>query len=370
MRRENRKILIIGAGLTGITLAERFASLGNEVLIVEKRNHIGGNCYDYKDMNGILIHKYGPHIFHTDYKEVWDYLSQFTDWVYYQHKVLGFVDGKYVPIPFNLNTLYELLSPKLAGKLEEKLIDRFGYNRKVPILKLRNAEDKDLKFLSDFIYEKIFLHYTEKQWGLKPEEIDESVTERVPVFISRDDRYFQDKYQGIPKDGYAEMFKKMLSNKNIEVQLNTDFKNIKDNIKYDKMFYTGPIDEFFNYQYGKLDYQCVKIDLRTQNVENYQPATVVNYPNEYDFTRITEFKKLTKLSSPKTTIGIEYPGNEGFMAWPVLSEKNIIVYKKYQQEAEELKNVYFCGRLADYKYYNMDQVVARTLSIFKKEVAI
>jgi len=363
-----KKVLIIGAGISGIILAEKFASEGSKVLIIEKRNHIGGNCYDFKDENGILVHKYGPHIFHTNYEEVWEYLSQFTEWIPCEHKVLGFIDGKFVPIPFNLNTLYKLL-PEQAELLEKKLINHFGQNTKIPILELKKTNDKDLKFSADFIYKKVFLHYTVKQWGVKPEEIDPSVTARVPVVISRDDRYFQDKYQGIPKDGYTKMFERMLKHKNIEVQLNTDFKEIKDKIKYDLLVYTGPIDEFFDYKFGKLDYRCLKIDLKTLNQESYQPAVVVNYPDlKYPFTRITEFKKLTQQSHPRTTIGIEYPGGEGFVAWPFLDKENKRIFKKYWQEAERLKkeNIYFVGRLAEYKYYNMDIVVARALSAFRK----
>jgi len=365
---KKNKIFIIGAGITGITLAERFASKGNEVLIIEKRDHIGGNCYDFKNKDGILIHKYGPHIFHTDYKDVWDYISQFTDWFYYQHKVLGLIDGRLAPIPFNLNTLYELFPLKFAQKLEEKLINKFGYNKKIPILDLKKTKDKDLKFLADFVYEKIFLHYTEKQWSLKPEEIDASVTARVPVVISRDDRYFQNKYQGMPKEGYVKMFEKMLQNENIEVQLNTDYKKLKNKIKYNFLFYTSPIDEFFNYKYGRLDYRCLKLDFQTFNQESYQPSAVVNYPNNYDFTRIIEFKKLTQQNHRKTTIGIEYPGNEGFMAYPVLDEKNKKLFQKYLKEAEKLKkqNIYFVGRLAEYKYYNMDEAVKSSLDLFNK----
>ena len=364
------KILIVGAGITGITLAERFASKGSKVLLIEKRDHIGGNCYDCKDENGILIHKYGPHIFYTDYKDVWDYISKFTDWFYYQHKVLELIDGRLAPIPFNLNTLYKLFPLKFAQKLEEKLIQKFGYNKKVPILELKKMKDKDLKFLADFIYEKIFLHYTEKQWGLKPEEIDASVTARVPVVISRDDRYFQDKYQGMPKEGYTKMFKKMLKNENITIQLNTNYKKIKNKIKYDFLFYTGPVDEFFNYKFGHLDYRCLKLDFQTLNQESYQPSAVVNYPNNYDFTRIIEFKKLTQQNHRKTTIGIEYPGNKGFMAYPVLDEKNKKLFQKYSKEAEKLKkqNIYFAGRLAEYKYYNMDEAVKRALEVFTKEI--
>ncbi len=368
IKKMKNKILIVGAGITGITLAERFASKGSKVLLIEKRDHIGGNCYDYKDKNGILIHKYGPHIFHTDYKDVWNYISKFTDWIYYQHKVLGLIDGRLAPIPFNLNTLYELFPLKFAQKLEEKLIQKFGYNKKVPILELKKTKDKDLKFLADFIYEKIFLHYTEKQWGLKPEEIDASVTARVPVVISRDDRYFQDKYQGMPKDGYTKMFEKMLKNENITIQLNTNYKKIKNKIKYDFLFYTGPVDEFFNYKFGNLDYRCLKLDFQTLNQESYQPSAVVNYPNNYDFTRIIEFKKLTQQNHRKTTIGIEYPGNEGFVAYPVLDERNKKLFQKYLKEAEKLKkqNIYFAGRLAEYKYYNMDEAVKSSLDLFNK----
>lgn len=359
--------IIIGAGLSGVVIAERIATQLNEkVLIIEKRINIAGNCYDYEDENGILIQEYGPHIFHTDYKDVWNYISQFTDWIRYQHKVLGFIDGKHVTIPFNLNTLYGLMPLKLAERLEEKLIGNFGYNKKVPILELKKIKDKDLKYLADFIYEKIFLHYSEKQWGLKPEDIDFSVTARVPVIISRDDRYFQDKYQGIPKEGYTKLFEKMTQNKNIEVQLEIDFKDIRDKLKYKKMFFTGAIDEFFDYKFGKLDYRYVNIDFQTLNIENYQSAAVVNYPNDYNYTRITEFKKFSMSKSKYTTIGIEYPGNRGFMAWPVLNERNNEIFQKYWKEAEKLKekNIYFIGRLAEYKYYDMDDAVVNSLKMF------
>lgn len=356
--------LIIGAGISGITLAERLAAANKKILIVEKRNHIGGNCYDYKDKDGILIHKYGPHIFHTNYKEVRDYLSQFTGWINYQHKVLGLVDNKLVPIPFNLNTLHKLFAPKDAQKLEERMIKRFGYDKKISILELKKVKDKELEFLANYIYQKIFLGYTKKHWGLKPEEIDPSVTARVPVIISRDDRYFHDRYQGIPKKGYTEMFKKMLKNKNIRVQLNTDYKSVKNKLEYNMLFYTGPIDEFFEYKFGKLEYRCLKIEFLTFHQKSFQLAAVINYPSlKYPFTRITEFKKVTNQENKKTVIGKEFPGKEGFIAWPVLDEKNKRVFQKYWQEAEKLKkeNIYFIGRLAEYRYYNMDEVVKNSL---------
>lgn len=362
------KILIIGAGITGITLAERLASKGEKVLIIENRNHIGGNCYDFKNKAGILVHKYGPHLFHTEYKEVWDYLSKFTEWIPYEHKVLGFVCGKYVPIPFNLNTLYGLL-PQKAELLEKKLIEHFGPDRKIPILDLKKTEDKDLKFLADFIYRKIYLDYNQKQWGKKPEEMDASVSARVPVLVNKDDRYFQDKYQAIPKQGYTKMFEQMLKNKNIEVKLKSNYNSIKSKIKYDALFFTGAIDDFFNYKFGKLEYRYVKIKFKTLNKADYQPSTVVNYPDlKHAFTRITEFKKITHQKNKKTTIGIEFPGKEGFMAWPFLDGKNQEIFKKYQKEAEKLKkqNIYFAGRLAEFKYYDMDDAFKNALEVFQK----
>jgi len=360
--------IVIGAGISGAVIAERIVSQLNErVLIFEKRINVAGNCYDYMDKNGILVQKYGPHIFHTDDKNVWNYISQFTDWHHYQHKVLGFIDNKFVPIPFNLDSLYKLIPVNLAEILEKKLINHFGYDKKVPILELQKIEDENLKYLADFIYEKVFLHYSEKQWGLKPEDIDSSVTARVPVIISHDDRYFQDKYQGIPKEGYTKVIEKMVQNNNIEIQFETDFKEIRDKLKYKRIFYTGPIDEFFDYRFGKLDYRRFNIDFQTLNRKNYQPAAVVNYPNDFDYTRITEFKKFNINKSEQTTIGIEYPGNHGFMAWPLLNERNHKIFQKYWKEAKRLeeKNVYFVGRLAEYKYYDMDDAVANSMKKFE-----
>jgi UDP-galactopyranose mutase len=365
---KNKKTLIIGAGITGITLAERFASTGNKVLIIEKRNHIGGNCYDFKNKTGILIHKYGPHIFHTNYREVWDYLSTFTKWIPYQHRVLGFINEKFITLPVNLNTLFQLFSWTQAKKFEKKLLRKFRYGTKISIFELRSSQDKELKALANFIYKKIYLFYSQKQWGLKPELIDPLVMERVPIVISRNDQFFSDKFQGIPREGYTKMFERMLRNKNIKIFLNTEYKKIKDKFKFDIMFYTGPIDEFFNYKFGKLNYRCLKIKFKTLNKESYQPVAVVNYlSKKYPFTRITEFKKLTYQMHEKTTIGIEYPGKGNIKAWPVLDAKNKEIFKKYQKEAEKLKqkNIYFVGRLAEYKYYDMDDAVKNALLVFK-----
>lgn len=365
--KKNKKIIVIGAGISGITLTERLAKTSSNVLIIDKRNHIGGNCYDFKDKNGFLVHKYGPHIFHTNHKDVWEYLSKFTSWIPYEHRVLGFIDKKYVPIPFNLKTLKELLPKKLSEKLEKKLKEKFGFRNKISILDLKKYKDKDLKFLADFIYKKVFFNYTKKQWGKRPEEIDKKITSRVPVIISFDDRYFHDKYQGMPKDGFTKMFEKMLKNKNIKIKLNTNYQKIKNKTNFDLMFYTGPIDEFFNYKYGNLKYRYFNFNIKTIDKESYLPSAVVNYPNNYKFTRITEFKKFyPKTKNKKTVIGYEYPGNKGYLGWPFLDKENLRKLKKYQGEVKRLKNVYFVGRLGEFKYYDMDDAVKNALDLFKK----
>ena len=368
--------LIVGAGFAGSVLAERIASqLDKKVLIVDKRNHIGGNAYDYYDENGILVHKYGPHIFHTNSKKVIDYLSQFTDWRPYFHRVLAVVEGKKVPVPFNLNSIYELFPKRYANKLEEELIKTFGYGQKVPILKLRETSNRELKFLADYIYDNVFYGYTLKQWELKPEELDPSVTSRVPVYVSRDNRYFQDTYQLMPRDGYTKMFERMLSHKNIKILLKTDYKEIINIIKFDKLIFTGPIDEFFDYQFGELPYRSLVFDFQSINSEYYQEVGTINYPNNNNYTRITEFKYITGQRSINTSIAIEYPlryeHNRNLIPYyPIPKKENNELYSQYLTEAEKLRNVIFCGRLADYKYYNMDQIVARALNIFEKEISL
>ncbi|OKH54249.1 UDP-galactopyranose mutase [Calothrix sp. HK-06] len=366
--------LIVGAGFSGCVLAERIASqLGQRVLLMDKRDHIGGNAYDYYNEHGILVHKYGPHIFHTKSKKVWDYLSQFTEWRPYFHHVLGVVEGKKVPIPFNLNSLYALFPPKYAEKLEEKLLENFGFGVKVPILKLRESANGELEFLANYIYDNVFVRYTIKQWELKPEELDRAVTGRVPVYISRDDRYFQDPYQAMPKYGYTEMFRKMLAHPNIKVLLNADYREVINDIKFNRMVYTGPIDTFFDYMYEELPYRSLKFSFETLDQEHYQEVGTVNYPNEYDITRITEQKYLSGQTSPKTTLVKEYPQayvpgiNDPY--YPVPREENRARYELYLKEASKLNgSVIFAGRLAEYKYYDMDQAVLRALSLFEKEV--
>lgn len=367
--------LIVGAGYSACVLAERIASqLGQRVLIVERRDHIGGNAFDYYNEHGILVHKYGPHIFHTKSKKVWDYLSQFTEWRPYFHHVLGVVDGKKVPIPFNLNSLYALFPPRYAEKLEDLLLQNFGFGVKVPILKLRESASGDLSFLANYIYDSVFYRYTSKQWELKPEELDRGVTGRVPVYISRDDRYFQDPYQAMPKYGYTEMFRRMVDRSNIKVLLNADYREVINDIKFDRMVYTGPIDTFFDYMYGELPYRSLNFQFETLDREYYQEVGTVNYPNEYDITRITEQKYLSGQTLPKTTLVMEYPQayvpgkNDPY--YPVPREENRQRYELYLKEAQKLQGtVIFAGRLAEYKYYDMDQAALRALSLFEKEVA-
>lgn len=379
--------IIVGAGFAGSVLAERIASqLNKKVLVIDKREHIGGNCYDHFDENGILIHKYGPHLFHTDNSTVFDYLSQFTGWLNYHHKVLAYVDGQNVPIPFNLNSINLLFPEKLAKSLEEKLITIYGLGKKVPILELRQQNDSDLKFLADYIYEKVFASYTSKQWGCKPEDISPEVTARVPVHISRDDRYFQDRYQAVPEYGYTKIFERLLSNKNISVLLQTDFKEILnidqetgkirilDSDFEGQLIYTGMIDEFFGFPFGQLPYRSLQFSLDNFAKESYQEATTVNYPNDYNFTRITEFKKLTGQKADTTTVVKEFPQDfdrndplRNVPYYPFFKKENIEKYEKYKQHSLKFKNITFVGRLAEYRYYDMDDIVERALNLFKTD---
>jgi len=364
--------LIVGAGFTGSVLAERIATqLGQKVLIVEQRDHIAGNAYDYYDEQGVLVHQYGAHIFHTNAKYIWDYLAQFTEWRSYYHHVLAVVDGKQVPLPFNLNSLYALFPPSYADKLAQQLIEKYGFNVKVPILKLRDSSD--FKFLANYIYENIFQGYTLKQWNLKPEELAPSVTARVPIYISRDDRYFQDTYQGLPKYGYTALFRHLLNHPNIKVLLNASYQEMLGEIQYKRMIFTGPIDEFFEQIHGELPYRSLDFKFLSSEQEYVQPVGVINYPNEYNYTRTTEFKHLTGQRVYGSTYIEEYPQpyrrGKNIPYYPIPKEEYKALYKKYQAEAEKLKGrVIFAGRLAEYQYYNMDQAVARALSLFDKVI--
>lgn len=368
--------LIIGAGFTGSIIAERAASqLNASVILVDKRMHIGGNAFDYRNEDGILIHKYGPHIFHSATRKPVDYLSKFTDWVPYFHRTLGVVEGNLIPIPFNFNSLYKSFPKNFAKRLEQKLITTYGYGLKIPILKLREHNDDEIKFLADYIYKNVFYNYTKKQWDLSPEELDPSVTSRVPVLLSRDNRYFQDSFQALPKEGYTKIFERLLANKNIKVFLQTTFQEVKDEIKYKYLIYTGAIDEFFDYKYGRLPYRSLRFDFQRLDINKFQPAAIVNYPNNNDYTRITEFKNFMKHpQNCPTTIAIEYPEpfeefkNERY--YPIPQARNLEVYNKYYELTKQIDNtILFVGRLAEYKYYNMNEVVASALMLFENKIS-
>ena len=355
--------LIVGAGFAGTVLAERLATQANKkVLIIDKREHIAGNAYDYYNHDGILVHKYGPHIFHTNSKEVFEYLGQFTPWRPYEHKVLGSVDGQLVPIPINLNTINQLYGLNLCSSQ----VEDFFSERAEHVQRVKTSEDVVVSKVGRELYEKFFRGYTRKMWDLDPSDLDASVTARVPTRTNRDDRYFTDMYQAMPLYGYTVMFQNMLSHKNIKVMLNTDYKEIIDVIPYKNLIFTGPVDEYFDYCYGKLPYRSLEFKFETIDREYYQPTGTVNYPNEQLYTRITDFKYLTGQVHPKTAIVYEYPKAEGDPYYPVPRPENAELYKKYQQLAANTKNTYFVGRLATYKYYNMDQVVAQALTTFKK----
>jgi UDP-galactopyranose mutase len=361
-------VVIVGAGLTGVTLAERFANVdGKSVLLIEARDHVAGNAWDEYNEHGILEHRYGPHIFHTNSGTVWQYLSQYTEWYPYVHKVHAWIEGRHVPLPFNLNSIDLIFPPALASTLSRKLVEHYGYGARVPILKLRQESDADLHFLAQFVYSNVFEQYTKKQWGLTPEELSPSVTARVPIVVSRDDRYFHDCYQAMPSRGYGEMVRRMLKTPRIHTLLNTRWESIRDTIAFDRLYFTGPIDEFFDFQFGRLPYRSLIFQTRTLNVERAQHAAVINYPNDYNWTRITEMKWLTGQQHPGTTLITEYPvpfiPGENLPYYPIPTDENRSTFKQYEQAASTLPNVTFAGRLAEYIYYNMDQAIARALKL-------
>lgn len=370
--------VIIGAGVAGSVAARKLAESGRKVLVLEQREHIGGNCYDEPDGHGILVHKYGPHIFHTKEQRAYDYLSRFTEWYEFGHEVVANVHGKLIPVPFNLNTLHMVYDREKADVLEKKLISTFGMESRVPILKLREQEDADIREIADFVYENIFLHYTMKQWGQTPEEIDPAVTGRVPVLISHDNRYFQEPYQGMPLYGYTPMFEKMLTHENITVETGVDARTrlgfSENGILLDgepftgEVVYTGLLDELFDCRYGRLPYRSLRFEFEYFDREDYQGHSVVNYTVSEDFTRITEFKYLTGQKAPGTTIVREYPfaytGAEGEIPYySIANDENLRLYEKYKALAEKIPNIYLLGRLAEYKYYNIDAMVLKALKL-------
>ena len=355
--------LIVGAGFAGSVLAERLARGSNKkVLLCDKRSHIGGNAYDHYNEAGILVHKYGPHIFHTNSREVFEYLSRFTEWRSYQHRVRACVDGQIVPIPINLDTINTLYGLSLTS-FE---VDEFYKKVAEPRERIRTSEDVVVSQVGRELYEKFFRNYTRKQWGLDPSELDSSVTSRIPTRTNRDDRYFTDTYRAMPLRGYTRMFENMLDHPNIKVLLNCDYREVEKDIPFREMIYTGPIDAFFDYRYGKLPYRSLEFKHETHNVEVYQSAPAINYQNEHLYTRVTEFKYLTGQEHSKTSIVYEFPQSEGDPYYPVPRKENAGIYANYKALADEKPSVHFVGRLATYKYYNMDQIVAQALTVYSK----
>lgn len=361
-------IVIIGAGISGAVLAERYANLGKKVLVLEKRDHIAGNCYDYIDKNGILCSKYGAHLFHTNFEDVWEYVNRFADWYKWEHKVIARVDGQLVPIPVNITTVNKLFGLNIAT--EEEMQEWLDANR-IPIDNPSDGREAVLNKVGPELYEKMFRHYTKKQWDKYPEELHASVLDRIPVRNNFDDRYFSDKYQALPTGGYTKLFENILNHPNITVQLNTDYFDVADELQsYEKLFYTGPIDRFFGFKHSldeKLEYRSINFVAETIDAEYFQENSVVNYPGmETEFTRIIEYKHFGNQKSEKTTIVREYTVDEGEPYYPVPNSRNQEIYNKYKEEADKLTDVYFVGRLANYKYFNMDQAFKNALDLFEQ----
>ncbi len=355
--------LIVGAGFAGCVLAERLAAgSGQKILLCDRRPHLGGNAHDCHDAAGILVHKYGPHIFHTNSPAVFSYLSRFTEWRPYEHRVLASVEGQLLPIPINLDTVNRLYGTSYDSA---ELADHFEQVRDRGRV-VRSAEDLVLSTIGRDLYEKFFRGYTKKQWGLDPAELDASVTARIPTRTNTDDRYFTDRYQAMPKGGYTKMFEKMIDHPNIELLLETDYQRIKKTVSHRQTIYTGPIDAYFDHIYGRLPYRS--IEFRHENVEvaRFQPVGTVNYPNEHAFTRITEFKHLTGQAHARTSVVYEYPNAEGEPYYPVPRRQNAELYARYRKLALRQKDALFVGRLATYRYYNMDQVVAQALKTYQR----
>ena len=372
--------IIVGAGIAGATAARILAENGNQkVLVIERRAHAGGNCYDAPDAHGILIHEYGPHIFHTGDEKVREFLSRFTEWYDFGHEVVAKVGDKLIPVPFNLNTLHMVYDEEKANHLEKKLIEAYGEGSRVPIMKLRENADADVREIAEYVYQNVFLYYTMKQWGQKPEEISPEVTGRVPVVISRDNRYFKDKYQSVPLHGFTPMFEKMLDHPNIEARTNTECRDVLSFVDGTIFFegapytgnviYTGALDELFDCRYGRLPYRSLDFKFEHLDQDSFQGHSVVNYTVSEDYTRITEFKLLTgQKDTDGTTIVREYPfaytGAEGEIPYyAILNEENEALYRKYRALTEEYSGFYLLGRLAEYKYYNIDAMAAKAMEL-------
>lgn len=354
--------LVVGAGFAGSTLAERLASRGDRVLVVDRRPHVGGNAFDRLDEAGILIHQYGPHIFHTNSDKVVAYLSRFTAWRDYEHRVLASVDGQLLPIPINLDTVNRLY----GLDLDAEGMERFLAERREPVAEVRTSEDVVVSTVGRDLYEKFFRGYTRKQWGVEASELSKSVTARIPVRTNRDDRYFADSFQKMPAQGYTRMFERMLDHPRIELRLGTDYREIRSRVQFRRMVFTGPIDEFFDYRLGRLPYRSLEFRHVTRDVEWAQPVAVINHPQAEAYTRVTEYKHLTGQQNPRTSLTYEYPSAEGDPYYPVPRPENEALYRAYRTLAEGCPDVLFVGRLATYRYYNMDQVVGQALAVFDR----
>jgi UDP-galactopyranose mutase len=358
--------LIVGAGFAGSVLAERLTSrLKKRVLLIDRRTHVGGNAYDETDAGGVLMHRYGPHIFHTNSDEVAAYLTQFTRWRPYEHRVLADLGGgRRVPIPINRTTLNSLYGLKLSSDEEAQA---FLASRAEPVAQIRTSEDVVVAAIGRELYETFFRGYTRKQWGMDPSELDKSVTARVPTRTSTDDRYFTDKFQNMPADGYTRLFENMLDQKGVRLELGVDFKDVRDEQAFERLIFTGPIDAYFDHRFGPLPYRSLRFRHETLDQAWHQPVGTVNYPDESTpYTRVTEYKHMTGQQTPRTTVTYEHPSAEGDPYYPVPRPENQALYKRYEALALETPNVHFVGRLATYRYYNMDQVVAQALTAFRR----
>ena len=374
-------MIVVGAGYAGSVCARRLAeTIGYRVAVLERRSHIAGNAYDCADEAGILVHEYGPHIYHTFNERVHNFLSRFTKWTDYQHKVLANINGTLMPVPFNHESLKLAFGEQRGEALYQKLVDTFGENKKVPILELREKNDPDLKGVADYVYENVFLHYTMKQWGTSPDQVDPSVTGRVPVFVGDDDRYFpRVAHQGMPAEGYTKMFERLLDHDLIDVFLNVDVRDImtvdEDYAKVmgkpygGEIVYTGPLDELFGLDLGALPYRTLDMVFETLPVDPFQPVGTVNYTTSEDFTRITEFKNMTGQVVPgRTTIMKEYskaytPESGETPYYAILDPENKELYGKYLARVSRLTNFHPVGRLAECRYYDMDGVTASALKL-------
>ncbi|MHC4843871.1 MAG: UDP-galactopyranose mutase [Planctomycetota bacterium] len=370
--------IVVGAGFSGAVFARTLAESGKNILLLEERGHIGGNSFDMINSSGVIIHPYGAHIFHTDFENAWNYLSRFTKWRKYEHEVLAFVDGDYIPIPFNFNSLEKVFKED-SSSLKESFIQKYGLKSKISILEIIKEDSEDLRLVGSYIYEKIFKNYTMKQWGLKPDEISPDVISRVPVYTGYDNRYFTDTYQGIPKDGYATMFKNILSHPKIEVHLNTSFNSIgefkKGKILLDGtrfngiLIYTGQVDILLKYKFGQLPYRSLRLEFETLDQNYYQQRAVINYPNDYEYTRIIESKHITNQKCCNTTICREYPqphvSKENEPYYPISTSDSTEQYELYAAEAAQYDNLLLAGRLAEYKYYDMDDAINNALEKVK-----